>query len=510
MEENEYNYGEMAALMAKIVYSMELSKEKQDTIDKKKAELEMITVNKVYEEKNAEVDELMADKKEFDEMTENALLKMKKDILIERKKLDEENAAKYQEFSEKYERITSKSAKIMERIIQQRDDRVGDRISKVEENANRARKDVDEKAKEWKTKYEEKRNLLNTFDDKIQEFAIDLGILGKLDEIKLEEPKKEEPKRVKTKKAEPKRETERVEPKRVEPKKVEPKRETEKVEPKRVEPKKVEPKRETEKVELKRVETKKVEPKREAEKVETKKIEKKKTEPKTAISAKAGSHPYDPDLDEAFLYDSDIDLDEPYEIPDLLRLVPKEQCVVLPANFPSLTELKEQVRKKHRMLNRISKGFFIKPIQKWAQKRLTRLEGKEISKEINKAKQILTEQGEETKDVVVYRMDRLPETQEQFYERIDKDGKIDDDLLGVYYIEDALARFEKEPKKYILSSETKAGGLETNKEAITSERQKFIERLPKIEEQRNSKKENNSTKTVVKQKHSSVRNGEER
>ena len=239
MEEKNNNMSELVKLMHKTGRAMEMTREKQSSIDTLKSDI-MEEVRPMMVEKMKEDIKLSENgKKEFDEMTKNAMIEAKTNILQIRETSEKEYQDKLTQFAQKTKRIEEKLASMKNKELP---------IEKME-MAEKAAKNALDKEKDEMKKFQDnhfiKRAKLDEFDRNISDWAIELGVKDEIDNVKLEtEPKTTEPKTTEPKTAEPKTaEPKTAEPKTAEPKTTEPKTaEPKTAEPKTTEPKTTEPK----------------------------------------------------------------------------------------------------------------------------------------------------------------------------------------------------------------------------------------------------------------------------
>ena len=200
MEEKNNNMSELVKLMHKTGRAMEMTREKQSSIDTLKSDI-MEEVRPMMVEKMKEDIKLSENgKKEFDEMTKNAMIEAKTNILQIRETSEKEYQDKLIQFAQKTKRIEEKLASMKNKELP---------IEKME-MAEKAAKNALDKEKDEMKKFQDnhfiKRAKLDEFDRNISDWAIELGVKDEIDNVKLEtEPKTTEPKTAEPKAAEPKK-----------------------------------------------------------------------------------------------------------------------------------------------------------------------------------------------------------------------------------------------------------------------------------------------------------------
>lgn len=230
------NMDDLKDLMGKIEEAMKASYQQQNNIDAKTDELYQETRIMMVEKGKEELETLKQNKKEYDEMTVNALKDTKKAILTIKK----ESEDKYQEMllstMQKRKDIENKLARM--RAGETRPEK----LTMIENSAAKALEKVNADMKEFQDNHFEKMALLDKYENNINRYAMELDAEEELNNVKIEEEKKAEEKETEEKKVDEKEtEEKKVEEKETEEKKVDEKEtEEKKADEKEAEEKKVE------------------------------------------------------------------------------------------------------------------------------------------------------------------------------------------------------------------------------------------------------------------------------
>ena len=229
MENNRKNMDAITSLMLNIDKSMEMTREKQQKIDSMQEELMQETRPMMVEQRKKEIAEKEQDKKEFDEMTENALKRAKTDIIGLREQSEKEYADKLLETLEKRKQIEQKLDMIEKKGVSD------DKLEMARNSASKALEKVNDEMRIYQENHFALRAKLDEFENNIDNYALELGV-----EIEVEQPTQEQPEPTKPEPTKP--EPAKSEPAKSEPTKSEPaKSEPTKSEPTKPEPAKSEP-----------------------------------------------------------------------------------------------------------------------------------------------------------------------------------------------------------------------------------------------------------------------------
>lgn len=184
------NFKDMKETMKNISKAMELANEKENTIKEKENELREEIRPVIVEEKKVEIEKLKEDKKEFDEMTVNALVRMKEDILRGRKELQANYQKELLAYMDKKKSIEDKLVKMKKRADTE------EKLEKVEQSANHALYKASVDMKNFQDKYNENMSNLDEWEKDISDYALKLDAIEKIDHVSIkdiQESKKEIP-----------------------------------------------------------------------------------------------------------------------------------------------------------------------------------------------------------------------------------------------------------------------------------------------------------------------------
>ena len=188
-EENKSKYEQLAELTGKIATSMEISKDKQSSIDAMLEEIYDQPMSMKVEDQKKIIEEKKEEKAEFDEMTKDALVNAQKLVLQIREESEKEYQEVLLETAKKQESISRKLASMKKTLLEQGN---LDKISVAEEKANSSLERVNNKINEFQEKHFELRKNLELQEKDIRNFAVELGIEKQIDSVSLEETKPEE------------------------------------------------------------------------------------------------------------------------------------------------------------------------------------------------------------------------------------------------------------------------------------------------------------------------------
>ena len=181
---------ELDDLMEKIYTSIDMSNEKQDRINNKEEELKNEVRPVMIEEGKEELKELVEDKKEFDEMTKNAMIQAKLDIIEAREELQKyyvENTSKLLKKQEIVEKRL-KDAKIARNLSDEK-------LIHAEIIANKTIEDIQNELKDTEKYYSKQIGILDGYEYDINNSEIGMTITEEEVESakKIREPEIQEP-----------------------------------------------------------------------------------------------------------------------------------------------------------------------------------------------------------------------------------------------------------------------------------------------------------------------------
>lgn len=184
---NEKKIDEMAEIMKKIDETDKLTIKKEKEIQKKEQQLIKEAKPVMVEERKKEIEELKTNKEEFDQMTINALVNMKRDILMQRREMQSEYQKTLLDAQIKKNEVQAKLSKMKQRNM---DDET--KLEEIENSANKALEKINDELKNASEKYKEMNTKLDNWENKITEFAIRLNAIEALDGVSEHDQKEPE------------------------------------------------------------------------------------------------------------------------------------------------------------------------------------------------------------------------------------------------------------------------------------------------------------------------------
>lgn len=183
MEENnnKNNMDKLTKLMLDTDKAMEMTRDKQLLIDIMKEDLMNETRPMMVEQRKTEITEKEQEKAEFDEMTKNALVKAKTEVLKIREQSEKEYQGKLLETLEKRKQIEKKLESMENKGL------TDEKLAKARNSASKALAKVNEEMKEYQDKHFAKRAKLDEFEADINDYALELGV--EIEPIKADEQK---------------------------------------------------------------------------------------------------------------------------------------------------------------------------------------------------------------------------------------------------------------------------------------------------------------------------------
>lgn len=170
MEDNKNNMSELVKLIHKTEKAMEMTREKQLLIEIMKEDLMNETRPMRVEEGKKEIENKKQEKTEFDKMTTDALRRAQTEIL----KLREESENEYQ--NKLLENLAKK--KEIERKLEAMEKKglSEEKIAMARNSATKALEKANNEIKDYQDKHFTKRAKLDEFENKVSEFALELGV----------------------------------------------------------------------------------------------------------------------------------------------------------------------------------------------------------------------------------------------------------------------------------------------------------------------------------------------
>lgn len=170
MEDSKNNMSELVKLIHKTEKAMEMTREKQQALDEMKEKLMNETRPMRVEEGKKEFEDKKHEKTEFDQMTVNSLRRAKTEILQLRKESENEYKNKIVENYTKKKEIERKLASMERKGLPE------EKITMARNSAQKALEKADNEMKDYQNKHFVKRAKLDEFENKVSEFALELGV----------------------------------------------------------------------------------------------------------------------------------------------------------------------------------------------------------------------------------------------------------------------------------------------------------------------------------------------
>lgn len=188
MEEIKDKMKELEELLEKISKSMDMTREKKDSIDTITNELNNETRPIMIEKMQEEIEQRKNDRIEFDEMTKNALINAKKLIL----EIKEDSEKSYQDklldiFKRKQE-IQKKLFSLKEKEISQ------ERLEIAKKYADIAMENVNIELEEFQKNHIELKEKINRYEIDILENALEIGVEQEISSVSINEKNSNESK----------------------------------------------------------------------------------------------------------------------------------------------------------------------------------------------------------------------------------------------------------------------------------------------------------------------------
>ena len=182
MEENKRKYKELKEYMQKIQDSMKISYSKQDEISdltkKLYNETRIMMVEKEKEEIKAKEDE----KKEFDEMTTQALINAKRDIVSLKENIEKDYMHSLLEMQQQEKRIQDKFIKMVQRNP---DDEM---LDMIKQSRNRALDSLKVERENLQKEHVAQVKNMKDWEQDIEKYAIDLNVLDIVEKMSVHTP----------------------------------------------------------------------------------------------------------------------------------------------------------------------------------------------------------------------------------------------------------------------------------------------------------------------------------
>ena len=182
MEENKNKYEELKEYMKKIKESMDLSKLKQDGIDKLTQKLYKETRIMMVEKEKEEIKIKEDEKKEFDEMTTQALLNAKKDVLVLKQNMEKDYIQKLLERQQQEKDIQDKFTRMMQRDLTELTE---EKLKRLNQSRDKALEELKIKKENLQKEYREKVENVNRWEKDIETYAIKLNVLEKVEKVRI-------------------------------------------------------------------------------------------------------------------------------------------------------------------------------------------------------------------------------------------------------------------------------------------------------------------------------------
>ena len=179
MEENKSKYEGLKEYMKKIQESMKLSDSKQNEIDELTKKLYEETRIMMVEKEKEEIKTKEAEKTEFDEMTTQALLNAKKDVLTLKQSMEKDYIQKLLETQQQEKAIHERFAKMIQR------DPTEEMLNRLKQSRDKALETLKVKKETLQKEHENQVKNINSWEKDIEKYAIKLEVLDKVEKVRV-------------------------------------------------------------------------------------------------------------------------------------------------------------------------------------------------------------------------------------------------------------------------------------------------------------------------------------
>ena len=165
--------------MKKIQESMKLSDSKQNEIDELTKKLYEETRIMMVEKEKEEIKTKEAEKTEFDEMTTQALLNAKKDVLTLKQSMEKDYIQKLLETQQQEKAIHERFAKMIQR------DPTEEMLNRLKQSRDKALETLKVKKETLQKEHENQVKNINSWEKDIEKYAIKLEVLDKVEKVRV-------------------------------------------------------------------------------------------------------------------------------------------------------------------------------------------------------------------------------------------------------------------------------------------------------------------------------------
>ncbi len=178
MEENKGDFQKLEEYMNKIKESMKLSNSKKAEIEQLNKKLYEETRIMMVDQEKAELENKKSEKKEFDEMTTQALINAQKDIIALREKLEKDYTKMLLDMQKQEKEVEEKFVKMMQR------EPTDEKVNWINQSKEKALEALRTKRENSQKEHNEKMVDIKNWENEIQSYAIELNVLDKIDNVR--------------------------------------------------------------------------------------------------------------------------------------------------------------------------------------------------------------------------------------------------------------------------------------------------------------------------------------
>ena len=182
MEENKRRYDELSEYMKKIQESMQISNQRKEELDKLQQELNEETRIMMVDKEKEQIESKKLEKAEFDEMTVNAMVNAKKDILELKQDIEKEYIDKLLQMQSEEKEIESKFNRMQQRGLDK------EKMDWAIQSRDKAITDLQNEKQKYQAEHENQMKNLQDWEMDIEKYAIELDVLDKIDNVRITAP----------------------------------------------------------------------------------------------------------------------------------------------------------------------------------------------------------------------------------------------------------------------------------------------------------------------------------
>ena len=182
MEENKRRYDELSEYMKKIQESMQISNQRKEELDKLQQELNEETRIMMVDKEKEQIESKKLEKAEFDEMTVNAMVNAKKDILELKQDIEKEYIDKLLQMQSEEKEIESKFNRMQQRGLDK------EKMDWAIQSRDKAITDLQNEKQKYQAEHENQMKNLQDWEMDIEKYAKGLDVLDKIDNVRITAP----------------------------------------------------------------------------------------------------------------------------------------------------------------------------------------------------------------------------------------------------------------------------------------------------------------------------------